>query len=168
MKKKRVLISDRTVRRRLNEAGAKFSRPMPKPLLSEKHRENRLKWAQVNKNMNWNQLIFSDETTALLSSVKGFVWNPPGEKKIIRTVKHSIKVNVWGCFSSLGFGRIVCFKQNLDAKLMCSIYKCGLFSTARKQFGNHMTQWKLQEDNDTKHRSKLAPKWRIENGVKKN
>ena len=39
------------------------------------------------------------------------------------------------CFSSQGFGRIVRFKQNLNADLMCDIYKRGLVPTARKQFG---------------------------------
>ena len=45
LKRKRVDINERTVRRRLHEAGAKFSRPLSKPLLTDKHRNNRLKWA---------------------------------------------------------------------------------------------------------------------------
>ena len=50
----------------------------------------------------------------------------------------------------------VCFKENLNAELMCDIYKRGLLPTARKQFGHDSMLWKLQEDNDPKHRSKLA------------
>ncbi len=41
---------------------------------------------------------------------------------------------------------------------MCDIYKYGLLPTARKQFGHDSTLWKLQEDNDPKHTSKLATK----------
>ena len=83
----------------------------------------------------------------------------------MRTVKHPIEVNVWGCFSSKGFGRIVCFKENPNAELMCDIYKCGLLPTAQKQFGHDSMLWKLQEDNDLKHRSKLAVNWKRNNGV---
>lgn len=112
-------------------------------------------------------MIFSDETTIRMNSVKGLVWNLPGKKKIVRTVKHPVKVNVWGCFSVRGFGRVVCFNENLNANLMCDIYKYGLLPTARKQFGHDSTLWKLQEDNDPKHMSKLATSWRMNNKVQK-
>ena len=46
LNKKGLDISHRTVRRRLNEAGAKYNRPLTKPLLTENHREKRLKWAE--------------------------------------------------------------------------------------------------------------------------
>ena len=52
------------------------------------------------------------------------------KKKIVRTIKDSSKINVWSCFPSEGFGRIVCFKKNLNAELMCDIYKLGLLPTA--------------------------------------
>ena len=167
LKIKGVRISQRTIRRRLNEAGAKFSPPMPKPLLNNDHQNNRLKWAKEHITMDWDQVIFSDETTLYLNLTKRWVWNLPGGKKVIRTVKHPIKVNLWGCFSSKGFGRIICFKENLNAELLCDIYKRGLLRTARRQFGPESTLWKLQEDNDPKHTSKLASKWRDENRVRK-
>ena len=84
------------------------------------------------------------------------------EKKVVQSVKYSIKVNVWRCFSSKGFDHIVCFKQNLDAELMCDISKRGLFPTAQKQFDHNSTLWKLQSE---KHASKLAPVWKRNNGV---
>ena len=48
---------------------------------------------------------------------------------------------------------------------MCDIYKRGLLPTARKQFGHDSMLRKLQEDNDPKHRSKLAVNWKRNNGV---
>ena len=48
---------------------------------------------------------------------------------------------------------------------MCDIYTRGLLPTARKQFGHDSMLWKLQEDNDSKHRSKLAVNWKRNNGV---
>ncbi len=50
-------------------------------------------------------------------------------------VKYPQKVHVWGCFSSLEFGRLICFKQNLNVLFICSIYKKGLISSACEFFG---------------------------------
>ena len=86
-------------------------------------------------------------------------------KKAVRTVKHPIKANVWGCFSSKGLGHIVSFKQNLNAELMCDISKRDFLPTARKQFGYDSTLWKLQQDNDPKHTWKLAVNWKRNDGV---
>lgn len=72
-----------------------------------------------------------------------------------------------GFFSSQGFGRIRCFKENLDVKLLREIYKRALLPTAKKQLGDDQSSWKLPEDNDAKHKLKTATKWRAENGVGK-
>ena len=48
---------------------------------------------------------------------------------------------------------------------MCDISKCGLLPPARKQFVDDSALWKLQEDNDPKHTSKLAVNWKRNNGV---
>ncbi|CAF3754751.1 unnamed protein product [Rotaria magnacalcarata] len=53
--RRRVIVSERTVCRRLNEAGARYSRPMSKPLRTEHHRQNRLRWVQHHKATDWNQ-----------------------------------------------------------------------------------------------------------------
>ena len=87
------------------------------------------------------------------------------KKKVVRTVKHPVKVNVLGCFPSKGSGQVVCFKENLNAELMCDIYKRGLLPTSQKQFGHDSKLWKLQEGNDPKHRSKLAVNWKRNNEV---
>jgi len=89
----------------------------------------------------------------------------PWEKKVVRTVKHPAKVHVWGCFSAQGFGEIICFERNLDAEFMCNIYKRGLLPSAAKLFGEGNKDWMLQEDNDPKHRSKLAKGWKTENNI---
>ena len=65
--------------------------------------------------MDWNRIIFSDETTVRLNQLKRCVWNLPGKRKVFRTVKYPIKMNIWGCFSCNGFGSICCFRENLKA-----------------------------------------------------
>ena len=45
------------------------------------HRKSRLKWAQDNNATNWEQMIFSDETTIRLNTIKGLVWKLTGKKQ---------------------------------------------------------------------------------------
>ena len=49
LEKQGVNISSRTIRRRLGESGGKFVKETSKPLLSEKHRASRLKWAKKHQ-----------------------------------------------------------------------------------------------------------------------
>lgn len=161
-----VEVSARTIRRRLREAGGKYNQPIRKPLLSDGHMEKRLQWANKHIDFDWKNAIFTDESTFVLHLSPKKVWNFPGKKKIFRTVKHSIKINVWGCFSASGFGRLICFRQNLNGAYMCEIYKRGLLPSAEKHFGQGNLDWILVEDNDPKHKSKIAQRWKAENNVK--
>ena len=54
LEQQEVVVSERMVCRRFNEAGASYSRPMSKPLLMEHHQQNRLRWAQQHKATDWN------------------------------------------------------------------------------------------------------------------
>jgi len=49
LKRKRVKFNERTMRRHLNKAEAKYKRSVSKPLVTESHRENRSKSAQDHK-----------------------------------------------------------------------------------------------------------------------
>ena len=153
--KKGVDVSVWTIRRRLNEAGGKFVKEISKPLLSERHRANRLKWAKEHENFDQDNVIFTDESTFQLYLSNRKVWQFIGRRKVFRTVKHAQKVHVWGCFAASGFGKLICFQRNLDAIFMCTIYEKGLLPSAQELFGEGNIEWILQEDNDPKHRSKI-------------
>ena len=116
---------------------------------------------------DWNRIVFTDETTVRLNQLKWCVWNLSGKRKVFRTVKYPVKVNLWGCFSCNGLGRIYCFRENLKADLLCKIYKRCLLPTARDHFGRNATDWELQEDNDPKHMSRLAKQWRSNNSIQR-
>ena len=67
--------------------GAKFSLPISKSLLIEKHRQKRFDWTHAAGDMDWNRIIFSDETTVHLNQLKRYVFNLPAKGKVFRTVK---------------------------------------------------------------------------------
>ena len=131
----------------MNEQGFTKLKPLPKPLLSEKHQLNQFKWAKI---------IFIDETMFSQFGKSKQVWRSQGEVIKAVTIKHSAKVHVYVCFSESSFGEIYCFTKRLKAKLLCSIYKKTLLPSAKILFGQDNNSWILQEDNDPKHRSKLA------------
>ena len=153
------------MRRRLNEQGLYKLQPLKKPLLSDTHRDNRLEWAKKNKKTDWSKIIFTDETTISQFSKPKKVWRYKGEKIKAPTVKHSAKVHVYGCFSEKGFGNIYCFTKNLNAELLCTIYKKTLLPSARNFFGEDNNSWKLQDDNDPKYTSGKAQRWKDDNDV---
>ena len=70
----------------MKDAGAKFSLPISKPLLTENHRYGRLRWAQATCDIDWNQVTFSDETTPHLNPLKRHIWYLSGKRKIVRRV----------------------------------------------------------------------------------
>ncbi|KAJ8947238.1 hypothetical protein NQ318_012004 [Aromia moschata] len=127
--------------------------------------QKRNAWATENIGRNWSNVIFSDEASFWAWVPKNRAWSTPGEKLVQRTVKHPVKLHVWGCFSKRGFGCLELFTQNLDAAKLLKIYKKGLLKSAQKMFGAGNNNWILQEDNDPKHRSRLCTSWKRENGI---
>lgn len=160
-----INVSARTVRRRLNEAGFKYMKPLSKPLLTEDHQRKRLSWARSLIGFDWNQVIASDETVFRVNDVRRFYWQRPGERKVRRTVKYSVKINAWGCLSSGRFGRIICFKDILNSAFLCDeVYTNALLPSVNKLCARN-EDWLLLEDNDSKHRSKRSVDWKEDHGI---
>jgi transposase len=163
LKRKGVDISDRTVRRRFNDIGLSFGYNLAKPLLSETHREKRLAWAMEHEHTDWNTVLFTDESTININMRKKRVWQRPGKRTVIRVVKHPVKVHIWGCVSSKGFGQCYIFRQNLNARFMKRIYKKALIASRKQLFKRQADSMLLQEDNDPKHTAKICKKWKMKN-----
>lgn len=166
LKRKNILVSARTVRRKLTACGLVFGNTMSKPLLSEQHCKKRLKWAKANRHTDWEQVLFTDEATINAGIRRKKVWHRPGRKIVVRTVKHPVKVHIWGCVSSAGFGRCYVFRENLNAKKLLEIYNRALLPSIHDLFEG-VGDCVLQEDNDPKHTSKLAAQWREDKGLKR-
>ncbi len=158
-------VSKVTVCRRLREHGLLYGNKTKKPQLTDRHIENRLAWAHANIGRDWSCTIYTDESSFHVNYPVGRVWKRRGDVKVVRTVKHSAKVNMWGCFSSKGFGKLVIVVGILESNHMCQIYEIGLLPSADKFFGVGNKNWQLLEDGDTKHTSKLCKAWKAEHGV---
>lgn len=129
---------------------------MKKPLLTEKHTEKRLSWASENKNRDWNNVIFSDEASFWAANYSTRAWSTAGNRVLVRTMKHPVKVHDWGCFSKQGFGHLQLFTGTLDAQKIIKIYEKALLPFAKKMFSRHNASWMLQENYHPKHRSRVC------------
>ena len=161
----KVHVSPRTITRRVTEKGMVYGSTLAKPLLSAKNRKKRLEWTKNLLADSWDNVVFTDEATFRIYGVKKKVWRFKNHKIITRIVKHPAKVHVWGCFSNKGFGKLYCFKSNLNGPLLTKIYSKALVPSAKAWFGKNTSKWTLQEDNDPKHRSKISTAWKCSNGI---
>ena len=152
-----INISHSTLRRRLKEKKFSYSQPAMKPSLTKKQREKRLKFARTNKDRDWSKVVFTDECTVRLTPMIHKLWRKRGKFVIRRRFKKYGKINIWGCFCASGFGKIILFTENLNAKKLIGIYNVGLLKSFPNISGGNMI---LQEDNDSKHTSKLAQLYR--------
>lgn len=141
----------------------KFRSTVKNPLLSEKHVKKRLTWAKENLDRDRDNIIFSDEASFWARSSINHTWCTHINRLIGRTVKHVVKVHVWGCFSKQGFGTLHIFTDNLNAAKMVKIYRRDLLPSAQKWLIRKNKKWLLQEDNDPKHRSRLCTAYKQEN-----
>jgi hypothetical protein len=155
-----------TIRRHEREAGIWRCVARRKWIMKHRHATQRLAWAQIMAQTiatEWGKFIFSDEKTFFLQG-PGHVWvsRPHGaanqERYIVTAEKHAVKVQVWGCITSQGPGRLALFDWNLDAALLTQIYRDFLLPSLATWFPNR-TEYYFVQDRDPKHTAKLAQDW---------
>ena len=117
-------VSTRTVQRtRHDRLGYACRAARRKPLLTKRHRHNRLRFAKrlLNEYSNdkYKEILWSDEATFHVSVGKnGKVFRRKGSdpldpKYVNFTTKHPDYVMVWGCFTYHGVGRLVFLPRNV-------------------------------------------------------
>lgn len=161
-------ISDRTVRRRLQQAGFHARRPARKPFVNYFQRRRRVIFAKKYSEKPleyWKRTIFSDESSFDLFGNRGSVkvWRRPGERFLpncmLPTFKHPESVMVWGCFSNEGVGRlrILAKSQKVNQHVYMDILNKELRQTQRDQFPNGGSIF--QDDNAPCHRARTVQEW---------
>ena len=68
-------VSERTIRRELNNLNFFSVLPRKVPLLTQQAKENRLAWARKHARYNWRKVVFSDETTIQMFTNTIHVWS---------------------------------------------------------------------------------------------
>jgi len=95
-------VSHDTITRHLKRSEYKCVLPLATPMLTENHKRYRIEWAKKHLNTDWNQVIFSDETSYQLfrNTIRRWTKDAKCEKKVIP--KNRQKIHMWGAFSVKG------------------------------------------------------------------
>jgi transposase len=153
-----ISVSDRTIRRRIQETtGCKSYWAAKKPLLTKKHKKDRLEWAKEHADWTpaqWHQVLWSDESPyCLIFRGSRRVWRLHNSRYdlhyCIPTIKHDVKINVWGSFSAGGVGILHKIEGIMNQNVYMDIIEDCMIPSADKLFGRE--NWLFQQDNDPKH-----------------
>ena len=142
-----------------------------KPWISNQNRINRVAWCKDHVNWteeDWRKVLFSDESPfQLRDNGKKRVWKLCEEEfhcsHYTGTVKHDVKINVWGCFSYDGVGTLYLVDGNMDARQYCKILKSAMLPSADVHFPDG--EFIFQQDNDPKHTSSMVYEYLDSKGI---
>ena len=111
---------------------------------------------------NWCKTIFTDETAFDLFRNKVCRWHKSGKNLIRRLPKSRQKVMAWGGISRKGKTPLFCFTNIMDGPFYVHILQSQLLPAAQSMY---QSNWRLQQDNDPKHTSRVAKDFVVENGM---
>jgi transposase len=161
-------ISAQTMRRHLKKAGMKAVVKKKKPLLTPKHRRERLDFALAHRDWtveDWKRVVWSDETkiNRLGSDGRKWAWKRAGEGLSDRLVQGTVKfgggsVMVWGCMMWEGPGIACKIDGRMDGDLYVTIFEDEL-QASLDYYGKDTEDIIFQQDNDPKHTCKKAKNW---------
>lgn len=165
-------LSDRLIRRRLNDAKLFGRSSRKKPFLSKKNIAKRLVFARTHKNKDlsfWKKILWSDETKVNRMGPDGrvFVHRPKNQALNPRYTQKTIKhgggsIMVWGSFSWHGVGPIVKINAKMDRYQYLDILKNKMEPYA---FEHMPVSFIFMHDNDPKHTSKVVKDWFLEERI---
>ena len=163
-----VKVSDRTVRRALQEAGLEAAEKEEKPKLSAKNIKARLEFAKRHQHWtveDWKRVIWSDETkiNRFCSDGRSWCWKRNGESRQPRHVKGTVKhgggsLMIWGCMTAHGPGFMCRIVDKMDQYLYKLILEEDLLETI-EWYGLDAERVIFQHDNDPKHRARSVQNW---------
>lgn len=170
-----VTVSDRTVRRRLVDAGLRARIPRKKPFLNPVQRQKRLAWAKEHISWtvdDWAKVMWSDETRISIFGSDGirYVRRRPGEdclpECMTSTMKHPLSIMIWGCMSRKAVGRIQVLDGIVNAsRYMKEVLEPKMLPSAHDLFGEG-GDFIFQQDGAPCHTARVCMKWFDQHQVK--
>ena len=134
-------------------------------LIRNVNKEKRLTWARTFLHDNFDDVIWSDETTVQMETHRRFCYRKDGEKPRPKPrPKHPLKVHVWAGISKQGATQVCIFEGIMAAPLYCEILQRTLLPFIREKFPPPSTH-RFMQDNDPKHTSRAAQDFYARSGI---
>jgi len=148
-------ISKSTIHNRLIKNGIVNKHPTYKHILTENQMLKRLLFAKQHYNFNWDNRIFSDETTISLNYNRRKIWIPKDNKLIVPIKKHPYKKHIWNSIIKNKNMTIKIFRGIMDSEVYIDILTEKLVPLYESLCSTDIYPI-FQSDNDPKHTSKYA------------
>ncbi len=158
-----ISISLATILRCRTSLGWTFRGSAYCQLIRDANKELRYNWALQFVNDEFNDMIYTDETSIQMEAHKRFCCRKQGQApKPKPKPKHPLKVHVWAGISRSGATGICIFEGIMDRHLYIKILDQTLKPFIKKAYPNGH---RLMADNDPKHTSLDARAWLVDNGI---
>lgn len=153
-------VSKSTISRALKSAGYQKWTPKPIPMLTEIQKFKRVQWCQENLNRNWENVIFTDESTFQFHSNYLKVWAKDRPQKM--TPKHGPSAMIWGGISMRGKTSLKLVTKTIKAVDYQDILEECCISDMNMLFPDG---WILQQDNATPHTALSTKRFLEDNNI---
>ena len=158
--------SKSTVKKAIKAAGFTATKPRYCQMIRAPNKEKRVEFCKqlLDTNDNFNDVIWSDECSIQLHDNKVVIYRPTdGLAEMVSQPKHPYKIHVWGGISRRGSTNLLIFDGILKKEFFVEhILKNTLLPFIRSTFPDGH---RFQQDNDPKHKSKLAQEFMKDNQI---
>jgi hypothetical protein len=156
-------VSERTLRRRLQDAGIRKWKAVKRPLLTKKHAAQRLKWAKEHRHWtreDWKKVAWSDECAVQKDSDTRAVWvwrrQTSSEKYVSKNIRPKsrdgrISQMIWGCFMGDKLGPIVFIDGNINKDVYIEVLAENLLPFIDALNADGISNIAFQQDNASPH-----------------
>ncbi|KAK3106818.1 hypothetical protein FSP39_000486 [Pinctada imbricata] len=161
-----TVVSKATTRKLISASGLTSAKPRYCQVVRDANKEKRVSFCEslIQANDTLGNVIFTDECTVQLHNNKVVVYRlKDASAPYVPKPKHPLKIHVWAGISKRGATQIVLFEGIMRKEFFVSeILENTLLPFIRQKFpDNH----RFQQDNDPKHKSKLATEFLAENNI---
>ena len=133
-------------------------------LIRQANKEKRLEWARAHLHDNFEDVLWTDESSVQLECHKRFCCRKKGEQPCPKPrAKYPVKVHVWAGIGWHGATEICIFDGIMDAAMYVRILQVALLPTLQRP--EYEKGHRFMQDNDPKHTSRVAKAFFAENGV---
>ena len=163
LKRKNIAnIPHSTVSRVLKKEGLRPYRQICKTKLTSDHIKQRLIWLKKTENVNWDQVVFSDEKMFYLSKPSNkkndIIWDTNSSNLLTAQIsQYPKKVHVWGAISSREKTDLAFIEGSLDSNKYIKILEKTLIPKMNELYNNK--EWILMQDHATPHDSAITQAW---------